>query len=138
MINFEILELCFKAWIHFIYQKNAKLWDQDYDEFMLNFVERIATGYTVDMIWHLYFTCILFQLQARRVVVVVSVCKFPGGVFTDTPDSYFVDEHGNIEKWKFYEWKLAMLNPLRGKDILIKKMCRLWVRLQLPLFNAAA
>lgn len=66
-------------------------------------------------------TCILYHLQAKRVVVVVSVCKFPGGVFTDTPDSYFVDEHGNIEKWKFYEWKLAMLNPLRGKDIFMKK-----------------
>jgi len=47
-------------------------------------------------------------------VVVVSVCKFPGGVFTSTPDSYFVNEKGEVECWNFKEWREALLSRHRG------------------------
>ncbi|CAC5380773.1 unnamed protein product [Mytilus coruscus] len=63
--------------------------------------------------------------KARRVIVVVSVCKFPGGVFTASPDSYFVNEFGDIETWKFSEWKLSMLNPLRDKPDLHNRFIKL-------------
>lgn len=48
--------------------------------------------------------------------MVVSVCKFPGGVFTATPGSYYVDTHNQeVKCWSFDQWRKAMLNPFRGE-----------------------
>ena len=58
--------------------------------------------------------------QERRRVVVVSVCKFPGGVFTSCPDSYVVRRDGNVEQLTFSEWKAEILNQSRGKSDSIK------------------
>jgi hypothetical protein len=53
-------------------------------------------------------------LQASRVVVVVSVCKFPGGVFTNCPTSSYINTEGHVVDFTFDQWKEAVLNPLRG------------------------
>ncbi|KAK3095720.1 hypothetical protein FSP39_018052 [Pinctada imbricata] len=63
--------------------------------------------------------------QKHRVVVVVSVCKFPGGVFTACPDSYFINEEGNVQSWVFHQWKLSMLNSFRDKPELHNRFVRL-------------
>lgn len=58
------------------------------------------------------------DFQNPRFVVVVSVCKFPGGVFTATPDSFYVNTRNQeVKCWSFDQWRKAMLNPFRG-DIL--------------------
>ncbi|XP_076461245.1 schlafen family member 13-like isoform X2 [Babylonia areolata] len=49
----------------------------------------------------------------RRRVVVVSVCKFPGGVFTACPESYVVRQGGQVEQLDFPEWKDEVLNQAR-------------------------
>ncbi|CAC5417985.1 unnamed protein product [Mytilus coruscus] len=38
-------------------------------------------------------------------VIVVSVCRYPGGVFTDTPKAYYIREDGAIQQFTFEEWK---------------------------------
>ena len=53
-------------------------------------------------------------------MVVVSVCKFPGGVFTSCPDSYVVRRDGNVEQLAFSEWKAEILNQSRGKSDSVK------------------
>ncbi|XP_060597672.1 schlafen family member 13-like isoform X1 [Ruditapes philippinarum] len=51
--------------------------------------------------------------NASRVVVVVSVCKFPGGVFTNCPTSSYINTEGHVVDFTFDQWKEAVLNPLR-------------------------
>ncbi|XP_052252656.1 schlafen family member 13-like isoform X2 [Dreissena polymorpha] len=51
--------------------------------------------------------------QGSRVVIVVSVVKFPGGVFTSCPVSTFVSAGGGVEEFSFTKWKEAIMNPLR-------------------------
>ena len=59
----------------------------------------------------------LFEyLQQRRVVVVVSVCKFQGCVFTSCPESFYVNRDGMVMDFSFPLWKESMLNPLRGNS----------------------
>ena len=48
-------------------------------------------------------------------MVVVSVCKFPGGVFTACPESYVVGSKGNVEPLDFGQWKAEVLNQSRGQ-----------------------
>ncbi|XP_061184332.1 schlafen family member 13-like [Saccostrea echinata] len=61
-----------------------------------------------------------------RVVVVVSVCKFPGGVFSATPDSYYVNtKTQTVDCWSFDQWKKAMLNPFRDKPELHGRFIKL-------------
>ncbi|WAR21320.1 SLN13-like protein, partial [Mya arenaria] len=48
-----------------------------------------------------------------RVVVVVSVVRFPGGVFTHCPVSSYVSTSGRLEEFTFTQWRDAVLNPLR-------------------------
>lgn len=52
--------------------------------------------------------------------MVVSVCKFPGGVFTSCPESYVVQPGGNAEQLAFSEWKAEILNQSRGNSDLIE------------------
>ena len=52
--------------------------------------------------------------QPSRVVVVISIVKFPGGVFTLCPYSSYVNTDGQVAEFTFGEWKEAMMNPLRG------------------------
>lgn len=53
----------------------------------------------------------------RRRVLVMSVCKFPGGVFINCPQSYIVrrsvDGIQSVEQLTFSEWKSEMLNHSR-------------------------
>ncbi|KAK7109857.1 hypothetical protein V1264_013826 [Littorina saxatilis] len=49
----------------------------------------------------------------RRRVVVVSVCKFPGGVFTCCPESYVVRPGGDVEQLSFNQWKAEVLSQSR-------------------------
>ncbi|CAC5403787.1 unnamed protein product [Mytilus coruscus] len=48
-------------------------------------------------------------LQNRKIIA-VKVCRIPGGVFTAVPESYYVDDHGNVQQYKdFGEWRSQML-----------------------------
>lgn len=61
-----------------------------------------------------------------RFVVVVSVCKFPGGVFTATPDSFYVNTRNQeVKCWSFDQWRKAMLNPFRDKPELHGRFVKL-------------
>lgn len=51
--------------------------------------------------------------KGYRVVVVVSVVKFPGGVFTSCPASSYINADGRVVDFNFDDWKEAVLNPLR-------------------------
>lgn len=51
--------------------------------------------------------------KGNRIVVVVSVCKFPGGVFTNCPTSTYISTEGHVVDFTFDQWKEAVLNPLR-------------------------
>lgn len=46
-------------------------------------------------------------------VIVVSVCRYPGGVFTDTPKAYYTREDGAIKQFTFEEWKTRMLTSYK-------------------------
>ncbi|XP_069140967.1 schlafen family member 13-like [Argopecten irradians] len=63
--------------------------------------------------------------MGRRMVVVVSVCKFPGGVFTSVPESYYVNDYGAVEKWSFKLWKQALLSSHRDKPELHNRFVKL-------------
>ncbi|KAL4231483.1 platelet maturation [Mactra antiquata] len=51
--------------------------------------------------------------KSHAVVVVVSVCKFPGGVFTNCPNSSYIDTEGKVVNFTFDQWRDSILNPLR-------------------------
>ena len=61
----------------------------------------------------------VYMLQSSRVVVVVSVVRYPGGVFTHCPVSSFVSPAGRVEEFTFSQWHDAVLNPLRGTVTLV-------------------
>ncbi|XP_060064963.1 schlafen family member 13-like [Ylistrum balloti] len=63
--------------------------------------------------------------MGRRMVVVVSVCKFPGGVFTSVPESYYVNDYGGVEAWSFKLWKQALLSSHRDKPELHNRFVKL-------------
>ncbi|KAK6186067.1 hypothetical protein SNE40_008174 [Patella caerulea] len=63
--------------------------------------------------------------RARRMVVVVSVCKFPGGVFTTSPESYYVDSTGIVKKFTFDDWKSATLAEIRDKPELHSRFVKI-------------
>lgn len=46
-------------------------------------------------------------------VIVVSVCRYPGGVFTDTPKAYYIREDGAIQQFTFEEWKTRMITSYK-------------------------
>ena len=81
----------------------------------------------------LHWTCFcnVNILQQRRVVVVVSVCKFPGCVFTSCPESFYVNREGKVVDFNFPLWKDSMLNPLRGNayETYILLLCTCFVPL---------
>ena len=45
----------------------------------------------------------------------MSVCKFPGCVFTSCPESCYVNRDGLVVDFTFSLWKSTILNPLKGK-----------------------
>ncbi|KAK3585478.1 hypothetical protein CHS0354_003326 [Potamilus streckersoni] len=49
-------------------------------------------------------------MKQDRVVVVLSICKFPGGVFTSCPESYYVSPYKSVSSFTFTQWKMAMLS----------------------------
>ena len=57
-------------------------------------------------------------------MVVVSVVKFPNGVFTHCPISSFVNVEGRVQEFTFDEWKEAIHKPLRGKSLIVHKPLR--------------
>ncbi|XP_046372103.1 schlafen family member 8-like isoform X2 [Haliotis rufescens] len=66
--------------------------------------------------WDITFHNILgCSARERRVVVVISVCRFPGGVFTSCPESYYLDKSGQVKAFTYTQWKLAVLNQVRDK-----------------------
>ncbi|XP_033756520.1 schlafen family member 13-like [Pecten maximus] len=72
--------------------------------------------------------------MGRRMVVVVSVCKFPGGVFTAVPESYYVNDYGGVEEWTFKLWKQALLSSYRDKPELHNRFVKLGLNVpQAPL-----
>ncbi|CAC5424539.1 unnamed protein product [Mytilus coruscus] len=45
----------------------------------------------------------------------VSVCRYPGGVFTDTPKAYYIrEEDGTLQQFTFQEWKTKMVGTYKG------------------------
>lgn len=45
----------------------------------------------------------------------VSVCKYPGGVFTHTPEAYYISEEDRtIQQFTFKEWKNRMISSNKG------------------------
>ncbi|KAL8617715.1 hypothetical protein ACOMHN_053548 [Nucella lapillus] len=65
--------------------------------------------------WDLHFYPVTnCPRMERRVVVVVSVCKFPGGVFTACPESYVVRcNGGQVQQLTFAQWRAEILNQSR-------------------------
>ena len=55
-------------------------------------------------------------------VVVVSVCRFPGGVFTACPESFHVDSKGDVHTFTFEQWKEAHLAEVRGSNLIYKNL----------------
>nr|KAG5693525.1 hypothetical protein BaRGS_006227 [Batillaria attramentaria] len=53
--------------------------------------------------------------REHRHVVVVSVCKFPGGVFTSCPESFVVGANRDVRQLSFSEWKEEVLNQSRAR-----------------------
>ncbi|OWF48453.1 schlafen family member 13-like [Mizuhopecten yessoensis] len=65
------------------------------------------------------------RVMGRRMVIVVSVCKFPGGVFTSVPESYYINDYGGVEKWSFQLWKQALRSSHRDKPELHNRFVKL-------------
>ncbi|XP_067657442.1 schlafen family member 8-like [Haliotis asinina] len=65
------------------------------------------------------------RTKERRVVVVISVCKFPGGVFTSCPESYYLDQSRQVKAFTYSQWKLAVLNQVRDKPELHSRFMKL-------------
>lgn len=53
--------------------------------------------------------------KEHRHVVVVSVCKFPGGVFTSCPESFVVGTNTEVRQLTFSEWREEILNQSRAR-----------------------
>lgn len=52
----------------------------------------------------------------------VSVCRYPGGVFTDTPTAYYIkEENGTIHQFTFKECKDKMISSYKGIFFTYKK-----------------
>ncbi|VDI04320.1 Hypothetical predicted protein [Mytilus galloprovincialis] len=48
-------------------------------------------------------------------VIIVSVCRYPGGVFTDTPNAYYIrEEDRTIQQFTFQDWKTKMISSHKG------------------------
>ncbi|XP_052090134.1 uncharacterized protein LOC127726709 isoform X2 [Mytilus californianus] len=48
-------------------------------------------------------------------VIIVSVCRYPGGVFTDTPNAYYIRKKDRtIQQFTFQEWKTKMISSHKG------------------------
>ncbi|XP_041370884.1 schlafen family member 13-like [Gigantopelta aegis] len=65
--------------------------------------------------WDIKFFLVKECWPERRVIVVVSVCRFPGGVFTSCPESFHVDSKGDVQAFTFQQWKDAHLAEIRDK-----------------------
>ncbi|XP_063404207.1 uncharacterized protein LOC134687680 [Mytilus trossulus] len=53
-------------------------------------------------------------IMPNRKVIAVKVCRIPGGVFTAVPESYYVDDDGNVKQFSdFEEWRSKMLSSYK-------------------------
>lgn len=53
--------------------------------------------------------------QPNRKIIAVKVCRISGGVFTAVPESYYVDDDGNVKQFDdFEELRSQMLSSYKG------------------------
>ncbi|XP_052090140.1 uncharacterized protein LOC127726712 [Mytilus californianus] len=64
----------------------------------------------VIFVTYLFFLLPVSSYKQNRKIIAVKVSRIPGGVFTAVPESYYVDDHGNVQQYKdFDEWRSQML-----------------------------